>query len=224
MFNVIHTSIPYISLVPDPGVVLAPSEKEPLNANHSTSLATFSIAFSIWKANSSATGLPPKSANLSAAVVVPSPSDVLTMLADKSKGFWFWVDELWLVRIDEAQKALQEQVILVYESAVAPVVPQEHVELHAAMGADHVEGSIGMTPLLAESEVLGELAQSRVGFPVRRGEVVRLERAEPLPDVHGRFPPRSLVRPDSAMRTPRPFGWYFVHLVLQALQDVPGVW
>ena len=140
------------------------------------------------------------------------------------KGCWFWVDELWLVRIDEVHKALQEQVHLAYERAVVAVVPQEHVELHAAMGADHVEGSIGMTPLLAESEVLGQLAASRVGFPVRRGEVIGLERAEPLPDVHVRFPPRSLVRPDSAMRTPRPFGWYFVHLVLQALQDVPGVW
>ena len=140
------------------------------------------------------------------------------------EGWWFWVDELWLVRIDEVHKALQEQVHLAYETAVVAVVPQEHVELHAAMGADHVEGSIGMTPLLAESEVLGELAQSRVGCPVRRMEVVRLERAEPLPRVHGRFPPRILARPDSAMRTPRPFGWYFVPLVLQALQDVPGVW
>ena len=87
LFSVIHTSTPYISLVPEPGVTLAPSEKEPLNANHSASLATFSIAFSSCNANSSFTGLPPNNPNLSAAVTVPSPSEEFAMLADKSKGF-----------------------------------------------------------------------------------------------------------------------------------------
>ena len=88
-FKPIHCLRPRISRVPEPGVVLAPSANVPLNANHSTSLATFSIANSNWLANSSVTGFPPKRPSLSPAVTVPSPSEELAMFADKSNGFWF---------------------------------------------------------------------------------------------------------------------------------------